>query len=321
MIRKPKRPAGEKAKIKHMNSSEVDSKKYDTFDLDKNNNLIKIAKKRPEINRSISLTNSYEKRNIMTNSLPPSKSLDNSLTPTYKKPIALHLKNLKKSKSKLPIQATSATSLSSANQSTKKLSSIKAASFDTTLLTAPLSKVTLTNIRHTVSTLSLRPRSVSDCSNCILKSNLHLAHRAQIEFIKVIKRDRDFINSFKKFNRNDLYKSKDKSKELTTADSRTETDRPAKTKNDFQLTDLNEKLNQNESIPHRSTAKNAGKLNVDDVVRKFREKYREHFLEQTKLHKIKAPAICIDDYLFSWVPPGLTTEQVSGFFKIKYYIY
>ena len=289
MPRKPKRPLSAGEKNKHM-SNEAGAKC--SFDLDKNNNLNKLSKK-PEINRSISLTNSYEKRNLISLiSLQPSKnasqSFDNQLIKApSKRPITFHL-------SKLPhfIKPTSATSLSTANQS-PKLSSIKASSFDTTILTNATSsfgKATLSTIKINSNFLSLRPRSVSDCSNCILKSNLHLAHRAQHEFIEVIKRDRELINSIKF--ENDKRNSKNNLKN--------------------EIDDLNKTKQisiKNDLIKRLSTKKRFTKLNISDVVSKFREKH--NFPDRASINRFKTPAICVDDYLFSWIPSGLTNEDVS----------
>ena len=343
MSRKPKRPlsACDKAKLKHMNS-EVDPKKYDPLlDLDKNNNMNKIGKKRPEINRSISLTSSYEKRNLITNSLPPSKSLDNQLT-AGKKPMAFHFKNLKKFRSKLPhlqtVQPTSATSLSSANQPTK-LASTKASSFDTTILMQPrnslspngqLTSTAPNSIRTTPNLLSLRPRSVSDCSNCTLGSQVHLAHRAQHEFIKVIKRDREFIKWLRRPAESGLCDGS-RAKESRGAGEKPSERLVETTKQTGQTTDgqsAADKSNQSETANaansqakeelmkidgdiKRLSSKRAAKLNIGDVVRRFREKHRQQFPERAPINPIKAAAICIDDYAFSWCPPGLNGEQAS----------
>lgn len=347
MSRKSKRPlsACDKAKLKHVNS-EVEPKKYEPFDLDKNNNLNnKSSKKRPEINRSISLTSSYEKRNLITNTLPPSKSLDNQLT-TGKKPMAFHFRNLKKFKSKLPhlqaVQPTSATSLSSANQSSPKLSSTKASSFDTTLLlqsrnsvplNAQLNNVATSNSisRSTANLLSLRPRSVSDCSNCVLRSSVHLAHQAQHEFIKVIKRDREFINSFRKLEKSGLPDSR-RDKENRANNVKPNERQTPDTKSSSISDKQTDKSNPNDSVmkktdsPSREgrvktdeeikdkrllTTKKAAKLNIGDVVRRFREKHKQHFPERPPINRIKATAICIDDQVFSWCPPGLNGKQAS----------
>ena len=345
-------------------NSEVEAKKYDQFDLDKNNNLNnKISKKRPEINRSISLTSSYEKRNLITNTLPPSKSLDNQLT-TGKKPIAFHFKNLKKFKSKLPhlqaVQPTSATSLSSANQP-PKLASTKASSFDTTILLQSRSSVPLNGQLHsspikltTPNLHSLRPRSVSDCSNCVLSSQVHLAHRAQHEFIQVIKRDREFISSLRKSDKRSLFgqgKVSDKEKEedkenrdgkqseqpeerteskkdqtvgQTIADQKTtkqtgqskpiDQSRQTDKSNQFDST-MNRSQSRQDSISEatkdKCLTKRTAKLNIGDVVRRFREKHRQQFPDRPPINLIKATAICIDDYAFAWCPPGLNGEQAS----------
>lgn len=386
MSRKSKRPpiAGDKAKLKHMNS-EVEPKKYEPFDLDKNNNLNNktIGKKRPEINRSISLTSSYEKRNLISNTLPPSKSLDNQLT-TGKKPMTFHFRNLKKFKSKLPhlqaVQPTSATSLSSANQPSPKLSSTKASSFDTTLLlqsrnsvplNAQLAQVTTPDSINTANLLSLRPRSVSDCSNCVLRSSVHLAHRAQHEFIKVIKRDREFINTFRKLEKNVLSDDDRRVKENLTDNlkenvkenvppnvhlnvqpsvqsnvppnvpsnlpsnmqpnvqqnmqSNVQPDTKVSSISDQKQTTVNKidkskAMNKADSLGGQAgeeindkqlTTKKAAKLNIGDVVRRFREKHKQHFPDRPPINRIKATAICIDDLVFSWCPPGLNGKQAS----------
>lgn len=326
MSRKSKRQSSEKVKIKHVNS-EVDTNRYDSFETDKNNNLIKINKKRTEINRSISLTSSYDKRNIINNALPPSKSLDNQLTATHKKPITFPFKNLKfKSKLSQQIQPTSATSLSSANQS-PKLSSIKASSFDTTILSSPKlrTNLSLNNVKSIANFFTFRPRSVSDCSNCIQKSNLHLAHKAQHNFIKVIKHDREFIKSFQKFDENNLIDKVNKSKEEQSTCSTESTKNCSKTEQIIQNSESNndlsnrsinkidsEKLNSNQIDQIKDKRSKGKKLNIDDVVNKFREKHKQYFQNRTLINKFKLPAICIDEnYLVSWVPPGLNREEVS----------
>lgn len=365
MSRKPKRPlsACDKAKLKHVNS-ELEAKKYDSFDLDKNNNPNKINKKRPEINRSISLTSSYDKRNLITNTLPPSKSLDDQLTgdppvasnplTAGKKPIAFHFKNLK-FKSKLPhlhaVQPTSATSLSSANQP-PKLSSTKASSFDTNLLlqsrnsvplNVQLSRATANSVRNTPNLLSLRPRSVSDCSNCALSSQVHLVHRAQHDFIKVIKRDREFINWLRKPDKSVLLepdkenqdtseKPKERSEENTKPSGQTASDQPTADKSnqpdsnkaDSQVRQESTKIDK--TLKDKRLIKREAKLNIGDVVRRFREKHKQQFPDRPPINRIKTTAICIDDYVFSWCPPGLNGEQASceialfNFIFIRFFI-
>lgn len=312
MSRKPKRPLSAettKTKVKHMNS-EADSKRYDSLDIDKNNNLIKINKKRPEINRSISLTNSYDKRNVIIDALPPSKSLDNHLITTHKKPIA-YLKNLRNytslphSKTQTAVQTTSATSLSSANQS-PKLGSIKASSFDTTIFPSSLSNITLNSIKRTPNFFSLRPRSVSDCSNCVLNSNLHQAHKAQHEFIKIIKHDREFLNAFKSIENEQIKFNKESKENEQNKLNKESKENESNESNKLQIKSYHSERKE-KSL---SSKKPVAKLNIGDLIKKFREKHRQKFLDRAPA-KFKRAAICIDEYLFSWVPSGLTNDEVS----------